>query len=273
MARLAGTCLRVRLGDLKNHWALVTGASSGIGREFACQLAAAGVNLVLVARRLDPLKVLATELRKQYDVDILDLPMDLAQPDAARELHARLQADGIRIRLLVNNAALGHWAPFEAGSCAAYEAMIGVNVMAVVELCHVFQHDLAAHPDSAIINVSSPAAYQPIPTMAVYAATKSFVHSFSQALHGEWGKNGVLVQTLLPGPTATALPGAQAGVRHGGVGKPMPVGEPVRASLRHLERGTAVVITARGTIWQRIFALFPAEIVIRLVGRMFAPDR
>jgi short-subunit dehydrogenase len=261
------------LEDLKGHWALVTGASAGIGREFACQLAAEGVNLVLVARRANLLKVLATDLRSQYDVEVMDLSMDLAQPGAATELHGRLQADGIIIRLLVNNAALGHWAPFEAAGCEAYEAMIRVNVMAVIDLCHVFLLDLKAHPDSAIINVSSPAAYQPIPTMAVYAATKSFVHSFSQALHEEWRKHGVLVQTLLPGPTATALPGAQAGVPHRGIGKLTAVCEPVRASLRHLERGTAVVITARGTLWQRLFALFPAEIVIRQVGRMFAPSR
>lgn len=224
---------------------------------------------MLVARRAEPLNLLATTLRSQYAVDVVDLALDLAQPNAASELHGRLQAEGIRIRLLVNNAALGHWAPFEAGSRETYGAMIRVNVLAVVDLCHVFLPDLTTHPDSAIINVSSPAAYQPVPTMAVYAASKSFVHGFSQALHEEWRQHGILVQTLLPGPTATALPGAQAGLRQG----PMPAGEPVRASLRHLEQGTAVVTTARGTGWQRLFALLPAEVVIRQVGRMFAPDR
>ncbi|NMQ27264.1 SDR family NAD(P)-dependent oxidoreductase [Candidatus Accumulibacter phosphatis] len=261
----------MHLEDLKGDWALVTGASSGIGQEFALQLAAAGVNLVLVARRADRLKSLATNLRARHGIEALDLPIDLAQAMAAEELHQLLQRQGIKIRLLVNNAALGHWAPFETGTTQAYEALIRVNALAVVNLCHNFLHDLASHHDSAIINVSSPAAYQPVPFLAVYAASKAFVHNFSQALHEEWRKHGVLVQTLLPGPTPTELPGAQAGTRGKGIGTTVGASYPVRLSLPHLAKATAVVTAARGTLWQRLFALLPAKFVIRQVSRMFSP--
>jgi len=259
------------LEDLKGHWALVTGASSGIGREFALQLAAGGVNLVLVARRADRLKILAADLRDRHGIQALDLPIDLALSGAAQQLYQRLQHEGITIRLLVNSAALGHWARFEAGTSQGYEAMIRVNTVAVVGLCRGFLDNIASDPDGgAIINVSSPAAYQPIPGMAVYAATKAFVHNFSLALHEECRKQGVLVQTLLPGPTPTELPGARAGTRGKGIGKLATAAVAVRASLCHINRGTAVVITARGTLWQRLFTLLPASVVIRLVSRLFS---
>lgn len=263
--------VRVRMRDLRGHWALVTGASSGIGREFARHLASAGMHLVLVARRADRLNELATELSDRHGSRILALPVDLAQSDAVELLRERLREEGIRIRLLVNNAALGHWAVFEAASLQVYEEMIRVNIQAVTALCHTFRRDLASHPCSAIVNVSSPAAFQPVPYMAVYAASKAFVHSFSLALHEEWRKQGILVQTLLPGPTPTELPGAQAGGGKG-IARPAMAAFPVRASLRHMETGSAIVITARRTFWQRIFALLPARMLLRQVGRMFTPE-
>lgn len=254
----------MQIEDLKDHWALVTGASSGIGREFAVQLAAAGVHLVLVARRAELLNALAAELASRHGIQAIALPANLAEPGQAGRLRQRLQAEGISIRLLVNNAALGRWARFEASPAAFYEQMIEVNAAAPVSLCREFLPDLTSHQGSAVINVSSPAAYQPVPYMAVYAASKAFLHAFSLALHEEWREKGVRVQTLVPGPIRTELEGAQAGVKGAGT-----AAVAVRAALARLE--SPVVTSARGTLLQRIFALLPLQLVLRQAGKMFLP--
>ena len=174
----------MKLAECRGDWALVTGASSGIGRAFAVQLAAVGVNLALVARREPLLRALAEEIEQRHAVRALAMPIDLGKPDAATAIKARLASNGIKIRLLVNNAAFGHWGRFENGTQTAYQDMIQVNVSAMVALCQAFLPDLSGFSSSAIINVSSPAAFQPVPYMAVYAASKAFVSSFSQALYG-----------------------------------------------------------------------------------------
>ena len=261
----------MRLEALRGEWALVTGASSGIGREFCAHLAAAGLNLVLVARRRDRLAAVAAAAREAHGVDSLVVEQDLSAPTAAADIHAATSARGVRVRLLVNNAAFGHWGRFESTPAETYRRMVAVDVTALVELCHAFLPQLAAAPPSAVINVASPAAYQPVPYMAGYAAAKSFVLSFSQALHGEWGPRGVLVQTLVPGPTETefdAVAGAYASALKGrGAAEDV-----VRASLGGLERGDPVVVAAKGVFKQRFFAgLFPPRLVIREVAKMFRP--
>ncbi|WP_022949368.1 SDR family NAD(P)-dependent oxidoreductase [Methylohalobius crimeensis] len=256
----------MRLEALQGHWALVTGASSGIGREFAVQLAAAGVNLVLVARRAERLRILAVELSETHGIDAFALPADLAQPGIAERLHRRLREEEICPKLLVNNAALGRWAPFEKSPADFYEEMIRVNAVAPVSLCREFMPDLASSGRGVIINVSSPAAYQPVPYMAVYAATKALLHHFSLALHEEWRGKGVWVQTFLPGPTPTKLEGAQAGIKGGSSATEM-----VRTSLARL--GHPLVIGARGTFLQRLFVLLPTRFVLGRVGTMFRPQK
>lgn len=261
----------MKLEEAKGDWALVTGASSGIGREFALQLAAVGMNLVLVARREPLLDILGSELSQRYGVRALVMPVDLSRTNAISEIRSRLVAEGVKIRMLVNNAAFGRWGRFEAIPPEAYEEMIRLNVMAMVTLCHHFVQDLSSFPTSIIVNVSSPAAYNPIPYMAVYAATKAFVSSFSQALYGEWKDHGVLVQTLVPGPTETefdTVAGAYASALKGR-GEADAV---VKTSLAHLAENAPLVTTAKGTYKQRLFAsLFPAKMVIKTVARMFQP--
>ena len=263
----------MKLEEAKGDWALVTGTSSGIGREFAMQLAAAGMNLVLVARRKHLLDVLGSELSQQHGIRALPLAVDLSQPNAISEMRSRLVAESLKVRVLVNNAAFGRWGSFEATPPEVYEEMIRLNVMAMVSLCHHFLQDLSSFPSSAIINVSSPAAYNPIPYMSVYAATKAFVSSFSQALYGEWKDRGVLVQTLVPGPTETefdTVAGAYASALKGRG----PADEVVKTSLAHLAGDAPLVISAKGTYKQRLFAaLFPAKTVIKTVARMFHPPK
>jgi short-subunit dehydrogenase len=264
----------MKLSEAKGDWALVTGASSGIGEELARQLGRAGMRLVLVARRAERLHALAEALRAEHHIDLRVIVADLADPQAPAAVRSRLAAEQIRIRLLCNNAGAGRWGRFEDGSTDGYGAINALNTTALVAMCREFFDDLASFGNSAVINVSSAAAYQPVPYMAVYAASKAFLHSFSQALHGEWKQYGILVQTLVPGPTATefdAKAGAYASALSVRRDAPADV---VRASLAALERGMPVVNVAKGTFKQRLFAgLAPPALVIRAVGKMFKPPQ
>lgn len=258
---------------LSGDWALVTGASSGIGREFAVQLAAAGMNAVLVARREERLHELANELRARHGRDSLVVAVDLGTRDSPATIRERCVSAGVEIRLLVNNAASGRWGAFEQTSVDAYSAMLAVNVESVVAMCHVFFPQLRRHATSAIINVSSQAAYQPVPYMAVYAASKAFVQSFSVALYEEWRRFGISVQCLVPGPTASEFDERSGAYESAVKGRDAPA-LAVRAALTHLGRDEPVVSSARGLYKQRIFAgLFPPRRVAREVGKMFRPPR
>jgi len=261
----------MRLSDLKGHWALVTGASSGIGAEFARQLAQAGVRLVLVARREERLLAVVEALRAQYGVEVRPIVADLADVTVVARIRDELDGAGIRIRLLCNNAGAGRWGRFEATNPKVYDELNTLNTTTLVATCRRFFDHLAAFPSSAVINVSSAAAYQPVPYMAVYAASKAFVQSFSQALHGEWKKHGILVQTLVPGPTDTEFDAKAGAYESALAGRDAPA-DVVRTSLAGLERGMPVVSAAKGTYKQRVFAgLAPPAMVIREVGKMFKP--
>lgn len=258
----------MRLEDCKGAWAFVTGASSGIGREFCRQLAAAGINIVMVARRKKTLEELAKELSIGHGVRTLALEADLSQPEVVAALRDRIATQGIRPRLLCNVAAAPYWGRFERESAEYYQSMIQLNVGAMVTFCRCFLDDLGSFPTSAIINVSSPASFQPMPYHAAYGASKAFVTSFSQALYGEWKDRGILVQTLVPGPTRTEFAKGYDGVFDDWM-EPEDV---ARISLQHLAKETPLVIAAKGTFKQRLFAaVLPARMIIREVARMFRP--
>jgi uncharacterized protein len=263
----------ISLADLRDHWVLVTGSSAGIGRQFAVQLAAAGANLVLLARRKVLLDTLAAELEARYGIGTRTIDVDLASPGAVRHVRQSLSEQNIRIRLLINNAGMQSWRRFEDLTWDAHRAMLELNISVLAELCHALRPDLQSYHTSAVINLASPAAFQPVPFMAVYAASKAFVLSFSQALYGEWARHGILVQALIVGPTDT--PGFEKlGIRERGPFRDFdaPCEVVVSKSLAQLEKGSPVVIVARGTWKQRLFsALFPPRMVIRIVSRMFNP--
>jgi uncharacterized protein len=181
--------------------ALVTGASSGIGTAFARALAARDEHVVLVARREDRLRALAAEVGGEARATVI--PADLAAPDAAARLRSAVEARGLAVDLLVNCAGLGHTAPFDAQASDVVRAMIDVNVRALVELTQQLLPGMKARGRGRIVNVASTAAFQPVPYLTVYAATKSFVLSFTEALAEELRGSGVVVQALCPGITAT----------------------------------------------------------------------
>lgn len=260
----------MKLEDLRGHWALVTGASSGIGAEFCRQLAAAGINLVMVARRKELLDELSASLIGAQQIRTLVLATDLSERDSAFGVKAATTQASIRIRLLINNAAFGPWGSFEKTPAQTYESMVQLIAATPISLCHAFLTDLESFPSSAVINLSSPAALQPVPYKAVYSAAKTCLHNFSLALYGEWQAKGILVQTLLPGPTATELD-AKGGAYRSELGEERrPPSEIVIESLRQLGTDAPFVTTNKGTYKQRLFAgIAPVRMIIREVKKMF----
>lgn len=260
------------LAALRGAWAIVTGASAGIGREFATQLAQRGINVVLVARRGELLASLAEELQSTAGVSAKPVALDLADADAASRLLEAVAAAELRPRLLVNNAAVGRWGRFEATPVDACEQLLRINTESVLKLCHAFLPLLERHAPSALINVSSPAALQPVPFMAAYAASKAFVHSFSLALHEEWRERGVYVQTLVPGPTVSEFDQrAGAYASQLGAGRDSPR-KAVDAAFGAFAAEQPLVASASGTLTQRLFAaLAPTRFMLAKVGRMFRP--
>ncbi|NTA13965.1 SDR family NAD(P)-dependent oxidoreductase [Agrobacterium tumefaciens] len=223
--------------------ALITGASSGLGLEFAELLAAQKVNLVLAARRKEPMEKLASELRRKYGVDIHVEPIDLAAPGAAARLKSSLDDKGLRIDVLVNNAGYGLHGDFLDTPLERTTDMIQLNITALTELSYVFGQDMATRGSGEILLIASLLAFQPVPTYAAYAATKSYVLSFGEALHDELIGRGVVVTSLCPGHTQTGFDAA-AGAYISPMLKrltmqPRPVAE---AGLRALSQGKASVI-------------------------------
>lgn len=180
--------------------ALVTGASSGIGKAFAESLAKRGARLILVARSKDRLDTIAASLTAGgTKVDVI--AMDLSVPAAAARLQAETMRLGLEVDLLVNNAGFGKWGKFLDFDAATYSEMMHLNMDAVVELCHVYLPAMTRRGDCAILNVGSTGSFVSLPWTAVYAATKAFVLSFSEALSYELRGRGVTVTALCPGNT------------------------------------------------------------------------
>ncbi len=261
-----------RIQNCVGDWALVTGASTGIGREYARQLARLGIHVVIVARQKHLLDSLAEEITATGQARAVPIELDLAAPGAAPELLTRLGSLGpLRMRLVVNNAGCGAWGAFDATLAERYQNIVALNNAGLVSITAALLPWLQQCTPSALINVSSQAAYQPVPYMAIYAASKAFVHSFSQALHEELFPKGVLVQTLVPGPTATEFD-RLAGAYTSSLTVRGSTTDVVAASLAGLERGAIIASNAKGLWKQRLFAgLFPPRAVVREVAKLFRP--
>jgi short-subunit dehydrogenase len=217
---------------------LITGASAGLGVDFARQLSAKGKRLVLVARRKDRLDALAAELGNARAIG-----EDLSLRGAIDRLMADLAANGEHVELLVNNAGFGLTGRFAELDGKRQRQMIDLNCGALVELAHAVLPGMIDRKSGAILNVASTAAFQPGPGMAVYFATKAFVLSFSEALHEEVKKDGVVVSALCPGPTATEF-GEVAGFGPSNLLDKVAADSAsvVRAGLAGLKPGNAVII-------------------------------
>ena len=218
--------------------ALITGASAGLGAEFARQLCGRGLRLVLAARRGDRLEALAAELGNARAVAI-----DLGEAGSANRLMADIATAGERVELLVNNAGFGLKGRFAELDAARQRQMIDLNIGALTDLCRAVAPGMIERKAGGILNVASTAAFQPGPGMAVYFATKAYVLSFTEALHEELKPHGISVSALCPGPTRTEF-GAVAGFGEKGAFDrySADAASVVRAGLEGLDRNRAVVV-------------------------------
>ncbi len=234
--------------------ALVTGASAGLGVEFARQLAAKGRRLVLVARRKQRLDELAAELGNARAVE-----MDLSQPGATALLMADVAKHGETVEVLVNNAGFGLAGGFAELEGLRQRAMIDLNCGALTELAHAVLPGMIERKAGGILNVASTAAFQPGPGMAVYFATKAMVLSFSEALHDEVKRHGVKVSCLCPGPTRTEFRSVSGFNPKGPAGKvSADAAAVVRAGLAGLERNRAEVVPGLSNkVIAQLHRLFP----------------
>ena len=234
--------------DLTGCSALITGASAGIGLEFARQLAGRAGSLVLVARRLDRLEELRDELtKKDPNLNVHCRAVDLSQQSEVEELCGWLLQEGIAIDFLINNAGLGDRGPFITAESERLRQMLAVNIVALTTLTRALLPAMIEKKRGAILNVSSSAGFLPIRKMAVYAASKSYVTSFSDAIRGEVRKKGIVVSALCPGPVDTEFSSV---ARRSIVKQPYPspsfmhvrVEDVVRAGLRAIERNKPLVV-------------------------------
>jgi hypothetical protein len=251
--------------------ALITGASSGIGAHFAKMLAQRGADVILVARREDKLNSLAYELAQQHNVQTHVLAADLSQENAAQTVFAQTQERGLHVDILINNAGFATHGQFEELDQARDHEQVMLNVTAVVDLSHAFLPAMLVRGDGAIINVASTAAFQPLPYMAVYGATKAFVVSFSEALWAEYQGRGVRVLALCPGATDTPffeVVGAQEAV----VGQKLSPEYVVQVGLDALEAGKSYVIPGtQHYLLAQVPRFVPRALAARIVARLARP--
>lgn len=254
--------------------ALVTGASFGIGEAFARELASKKTDLVLVARSQDKLQQLATELQDKHAIAIEVIALDLTEPGAGKTLLDKITAKGLTIDLLINNAGFGDYGAFSDRPLEKQLAMIQLNVTAVVELTGLFLPVMKQRGGGAIVNVSSIAAFQPIPYMSIYAATKAFLLNFTEAIWAENKDSGVRILAVCPGPTESQFydradfPDSMGGMNGSTMDSPEKV---VRETFNALEKGQSTIVT--GGIGNQLIVnlprFVPRDLLVSVVGKQF----
>ena len=185
--------------------ALITGATKGIGYELTKLFARDSYNLVLIARDAKKLNEIKTDLNNEYNVDILIIVKDLSKPNAALEIFNETVEKQIVINVLVNNAGIGDFGKFQKQNFLKINEILQINIVSLTELTRLFMSNMLKKKEGKILNISSMAAFQPGPYMAVYYASKAYVQSFSEAITSELKGTGVSVTTLCPGPTKSGF--------------------------------------------------------------------
>ncbi|MFN2244814.1 MAG: SDR family NAD(P)-dependent oxidoreductase [Anaerolineae bacterium] len=248
--------------------ALITGASGGIGEAFARRLAALGKDLVVVARSENKLQALARELASLHAVQVRVIAADLARHDSAAALYAETERLGLAVDLLVNNAGFAKGGEFSQLSFEVQADMVRLNVNTLVELTRLYLPSMRARRRGGVINVASTAAFQPVPFMSVYGATKAFVLSFSEAVAEEVAGDGVTVMALCPGATATGFQ-ETAGVWEGGQASMATADEVVAEALRAFEhRRRSFVQGATNKLMAFATRLGPRRLILHMTARV-----
>lgn len=229
---------------LAGRRALVTGASSGIGAEIAKVLAAEGAALILVARRRERLEALAAELRAAHGVEVQVEVQDLAVPDAAAQLFARTEGEGLAVDVLINNAGFGAFEHFAKIPWQRHAAMMQLNMVALTQLSWLYGRAMMERKRGNIMNISSIGAYSPCPDFAVYAATKAYVRNFSEAFDYELKGSGVRAIVVCPGGTRSEF--AQVSdqkLKKTGEMAMMDASQCARIAVKKMLRGRRTVVT------------------------------
>ncbi len=259
---------------------LITGASSGLGVEFAREFAARGADLVLVARRQDRLEALAVELAERFGTVSTVIPLDLTAPDAVATLTADLDERGIQVATLVNNAGFGSYGRFSALDEDRVHSEVQLNVLALTALTRALWPALlkqarSAPTTGALINIASTAAFQPVPFMSVYAATKAYVLSFTEGLWYEAKGSGLKVLALCPGPTATEFKQV-AGNDELFFGNPQTAGQVIDTAFKALDQRSTPprVVSGLGNAFAaRGVRLVPQRSLLTVLGRNATPGK
>lgn len=255
----------------QGKWALVTGASAGIGEAIAVELAEAGVNLILTARRRERLDALAERLRLAHSIQVQVIVADLVQSEAPQQIFDATEGMGTEVELLVNNAGFGGYGEFLRSDLDRETTMVQVNCTAVVHLTRLFLPRMAARRHGDVMIVSSMASFQPVPYLATYAATKAFDRLLAEALAEEAKHFGVRVSALCPGPTESEF-GQVAGARPEDNRKSQSAKEVAQRGLEGQARGRSWVIPYfKGQLMAFVLRFLPRRQINRLVERVFRP--
>jgi short-subunit dehydrogenase len=259
--------------EWRDKWALVTGASAGIGKALAAGLAAGGAHLVLTARRRDRLEQLAAELKSKHKINVEIVEADLARPSAPEEIFAFTKEKGIAVEVLVNNAGFGQFGELTSVDSQRLLEMVQVNCGAVLHLTRLYLPDMVARRSGGVLIVASTAAFQAVPYISTYAATKVFDLYLAEGLAEEMKPHGVHVCALCPGATESEfheVAGHPAHTRRRGE-----TAEKVaKTGLRALAAGKSYVISGLGNyLGAHGERLVPRRVVTRVAAKMFRPGK
>ncbi|MEU3302485.1 SDR family oxidoreductase [Streptomyces sp. NPDC006678] len=260
--------------DYHGQTTLITGASAGLGAEFARRLATRGSDLVLVARRRERLEELAAELRARHRIQVHVVEMDLATDNPGQALAERMERLGVHVTSVINNAGFAGFGPFHQADPVRLRQEIAVDVTAVVDISRAFIEQLRTAGRGVLVNVASMAAYQPNPRMAVYGATKAFVLSLTEALWEESRGTGLRVLALSPGATRTEFFDVAGTEQAAGGTRLASPADVVRTALTALDRRNPPPSVIAGRM-NRVMGFLARRLatrrqVIRAIGRLTA---
>lgn len=256
---------------MNDEYVLITGASSGIGKALAEEFARHNSNLILIARRVERLEEVRNNLTTLYGVNVLTFSIDLRLPDSPSKVFAFCKENGVNIRCLINNAGIGAEGEFSTIDYDKQQFIIDLNISALMRMSYLYLQDMVQNRNGTIVNISSTTAFTPLASEAVYAASKAFVLSFSQALYEENKRHGVTVCTICPGVTDTEF-FATAGFELNGFESASPA-EFAQFAYRAIMKKKPLVIHRFSNrliaLWAR---LFPRGVVRRFSAQMCSKE-
>ncbi len=254
---------------------VITGASQGLGKALAIECAQQGRHLILVSLPGEGLPELANYLFARYRVEVLHYETDLTHYDAPQQLYDWVACQQLKVDTLINNAGIGGTLAFQQASPDYINNIILLNIRAVAMLTRLFVPELQQHPQAHILNISSMAAFSPIPFKTVYPASKAFVYSFSIGLREELRRTSIRVSVLHPGPMATSQDHIQRLQKHGTMARlsTLTTEQIARLAFRGMQRGTAIIVPGMlNKISYSLMRFVPHSVLTQILGRVFTRE-